>query len=310
MEAHSNIISWLPHGRGFAILDKQRFAGMILPRYFDGAKFTSFTRRLKRWDFVRVARGHEMGAYYNKNFMRNRPELVQNMTYQMDGKFEEGKKKKKKKQTEEEERKSEKSLPKMVRAQLNGESSRLASQDEDKKQQQLHVISAMPSPRVDAWHFTNPQDRPMPLPSMLIKRPKLATSHNKMNLTAGNSTKKNVNEATTIRQNENMKCFEDHATVAESTLLSGEHLYVGTSNDISKSRAIDNQSESMLAGSILSHEVTGRGSSSGSVSTPGNSNIHNATGRRPVLMSQNDEEEFAGYLIMKMKNYKGAQHHK
>eukprot|EP00585_Thalassiosira_rotula_P017815 CAMPEP_0196213468 /NCGR_PEP_ID=MMETSP0912-20130531/24721_1 /TAXON_ID=49265 /ORGANISM="Thalassiosira rotula, Strain GSO102" /LENGTH=98 /DNA_ID=CAMNT_0041489757 /DNA_START=21 /DNA_END=317 /DNA_ORIENTATION=+ len=98
--------------------------------------------------------------------------------------------------------------------------------------------------------------------------------------------------------------------MAESTLLSGKYVDAGTSNDFSKSRAIDNQSESMLAGSILPHEVTGRGSRSGPASTPGNSNISNATGRRPVLMSRKEEEEFAGYLIMKMKNYKGAQHHK
>lgn len=66
LQENAHIISWLPHGHGFMIHDKQRFASMILPRYFDGAKFTSFTRRLKRWSFVRVPRGPELGAYYNK----------------------------------------------------------------------------------------------------------------------------------------------------------------------------------------------------------------------------------------------------
>merc|ERR1719291_594072 len=80
-ELHGHIISWLPHGQGFIIHDKTRFATNILPRYFDGAKFTSFTRRLKRWSFVRVPRGPELGAYYNKNFVRDRPELVQKMRY-------------------------------------------------------------------------------------------------------------------------------------------------------------------------------------------------------------------------------------
>ena len=89
-EEYTHIISWLPHGRGFTIHDKQRFSDIILPRYFDGAKFTSFTRRLKRWNFVRVPRGPEMGAYYNPNFIRGRPELVVEMRYKMDG-FDEAK---------------------------------------------------------------------------------------------------------------------------------------------------------------------------------------------------------------------------
>jgi hypothetical protein len=36
-----SICSWLPHGKGFMIHDKNTFAKEILPKYFDGAKFTS-----------------------------------------------------------------------------------------------------------------------------------------------------------------------------------------------------------------------------------------------------------------------------
>lgn len=94
-DRHGHIVSWLPHGQGFIIHDKQRFASQILPHYFDGAKFTSFTRRLKRWSYVRVPRGPELGAYYNKNFIRDRPELVQYMRYQNDQGVAEAKKEKK-----------------------------------------------------------------------------------------------------------------------------------------------------------------------------------------------------------------------
>jgi len=80
---YQDIISWLPHGQGFQIHEKQLFAKRILPDYFDGTKFTSFTRRLKRWSFVRVSRGPELGAYYNKNFIRDQPELVQRMRYRL-----------------------------------------------------------------------------------------------------------------------------------------------------------------------------------------------------------------------------------
>ena len=53
----------------------------VLTKHFDGAKFTSFTRRLKRWNFDRASRGPEMGSYYNKYFQRDDPELLQRMQY-------------------------------------------------------------------------------------------------------------------------------------------------------------------------------------------------------------------------------------
>ena len=80
-EEHGRIVSWLPHGKGFIIHDKDLFASLILPRYFDGAMFKSFTRRLKRWNFTCVSRGPELGAYYNDKFTRDHPELVQKMKY-------------------------------------------------------------------------------------------------------------------------------------------------------------------------------------------------------------------------------------
>jgi hypothetical protein len=91
MDEHAHIVSWLPHGRGFIIHDKQRFASYILPTYFDSAKYTSFTRRLKRWKFTRVPRGPEIGAYYNDNFVRDKPGLVQDMRYRVEGQADEAK---------------------------------------------------------------------------------------------------------------------------------------------------------------------------------------------------------------------------
>jgi len=59
----AHIVSWLPHGRGFVVHDRNVFAKRVLPRRFDNAKYASFARRLKRWNFERVARGPENGAY-------------------------------------------------------------------------------------------------------------------------------------------------------------------------------------------------------------------------------------------------------
>ena len=62
----TDIITWLPHGKGFIILQKRRFSMDVMPLYFKHSKFTSFTRKLNRWGFTRVSRGPEMGAYYHK----------------------------------------------------------------------------------------------------------------------------------------------------------------------------------------------------------------------------------------------------
>lgn len=62
----SDIATWLPHGKGFLILQKRKFALDVMPLYFKHSKFTSFTRKLNRWGFTRVSRGPEMGAYYHK----------------------------------------------------------------------------------------------------------------------------------------------------------------------------------------------------------------------------------------------------
>jgi HSF-type DNA-binding len=70
-KAYSDIISWLPHGRGFIIFRKKSFEQTILPKYFNKqSKYSSFTRKLNRWGFVRVTRGPETGAYYHANFKR------------------------------------------------------------------------------------------------------------------------------------------------------------------------------------------------------------------------------------------------
>ena len=68
-------VAWLPHGQGFLIHDRDRFDD-VLAKHFDGAKYASFARRLRRWKFERVARGSELGAYYHPDFRRDRPDLV------------------------------------------------------------------------------------------------------------------------------------------------------------------------------------------------------------------------------------------
>jgi hypothetical protein len=82
-EEHGDTISWLPHGRGFMIYKKKLFETKIMPKYFHkNSKYTSFTRKLNRWGFVRVTRGPEMGAYYHKFFKRGESRLCMQMSCQ------------------------------------------------------------------------------------------------------------------------------------------------------------------------------------------------------------------------------------
>jgi hypothetical protein len=77
---YEGIVSWLPGGKAFIITDKKRFASDILPKYFKQSQFTSFTRKLSRWKFVRVPRGPYIGAYYHKLFRRDHKVLCKIMT--------------------------------------------------------------------------------------------------------------------------------------------------------------------------------------------------------------------------------------
>jgi len=72
---NTDIIKWLPGGKGWIMMDKKRFAAEVLPVYFKQTQFTSFTRKLSRWKFIRVPKGPYMGAYYHKFFRRDRKYL-------------------------------------------------------------------------------------------------------------------------------------------------------------------------------------------------------------------------------------------
>jgi hypothetical protein len=52
-----------------------------MPKYFNKqTKFPSFTRKLNRWNFTRVTRGPEAGAYYHPLFQRENQQLCMQMT--------------------------------------------------------------------------------------------------------------------------------------------------------------------------------------------------------------------------------------
>jgi len=66
--SNHDAIIWLPHGKSFLIIDRQKFSTKVLPKYFRKTKYTSFTRKLNRWNFSRVTSGPDLGAYYHEFF--------------------------------------------------------------------------------------------------------------------------------------------------------------------------------------------------------------------------------------------------
>jgi len=61
-------------------LKPKQFVADILPTHFKSAKYSSFTRKLHRWGFMRHYRGEEAGAYYHELFVRDRLDMVEQMT--------------------------------------------------------------------------------------------------------------------------------------------------------------------------------------------------------------------------------------
>lgn len=79
-EEHAKIIAWLSNGESFCIYNKKEFTESVLPRYFKKSKFASFTRKLHRWQFIRISKGPKIGTYHHHLFKRDNVELCTKMT--------------------------------------------------------------------------------------------------------------------------------------------------------------------------------------------------------------------------------------
>jgi HSF-type DNA-binding len=80
---YESIICWTPSGKAFTIEKPKLFASEILPQHFKTAKYSSFTRKLHRWGFMRHYRGSETGSFFHKNFMKGRLDLIEKVTCYM-----------------------------------------------------------------------------------------------------------------------------------------------------------------------------------------------------------------------------------
>jgi hypothetical protein len=72
VEGNSHLASFLPHGRAFRVSNVRLFVRDILPRFFSGTKWSSFSRQLQLYGFLRIPSGVDEGAYYHPLFLRGR----------------------------------------------------------------------------------------------------------------------------------------------------------------------------------------------------------------------------------------------
>ena len=76
----SSIITWLPSGKSFCILNKDAFTRNVLPRYFKESLFESFSRRLKRWGYRKVyTTGQKQIVLTHDLFQKGRLDLCKMM---------------------------------------------------------------------------------------------------------------------------------------------------------------------------------------------------------------------------------------
>jgi hypothetical protein len=75
----TSVITWMPHGRSWKILDRESFANFALPRYFGHTNHASFVRIINAWGFRRVTKGPDRDTYYHELFLRGKPRLHERM---------------------------------------------------------------------------------------------------------------------------------------------------------------------------------------------------------------------------------------
>jgi len=61
-----DVISWLPHGRSWRILQQKAFEERVIPFYFRHGRYSSFARQVNGWGFRRVTHGSDYNSYYHE----------------------------------------------------------------------------------------------------------------------------------------------------------------------------------------------------------------------------------------------------
>ena len=79
----SHIITWMPHGRSWRVLEPKLFEEIVMPKYFaQQSKYSSFTRQVNGWGFNRITQGRDNKCYCHPLFKESMPHLTRKMKRQ------------------------------------------------------------------------------------------------------------------------------------------------------------------------------------------------------------------------------------
>ncbi|KAL7464938.1 hypothetical protein ACHAXS_005273 [Conticribra weissflogii] len=65
-DEHSNAVVWLTHGRAWKVVSMDALEREVLPKFFNHRRRESFRRQVDCWNFRRIVRGADAGAYYHE----------------------------------------------------------------------------------------------------------------------------------------------------------------------------------------------------------------------------------------------------
>ncbi|KAL7464712.1 hypothetical protein ACHAXS_005049 [Conticribra weissflogii] len=77
--ALADIMTWMPHGRSWKVIDRKAFCRYALPHYCEHSNYQSFVRIVNAWGFRRIIVGRDRDTYYHEMFLRGKPELHERM---------------------------------------------------------------------------------------------------------------------------------------------------------------------------------------------------------------------------------------
>ncbi|CAE7794609.1 HSF2 [Symbiodinium microadriaticum] len=72
----ADVVCWTERGLSFRVVDPEKFAEEVVPKYFRHTKMTSFQRQLNLYGFRRVTKGEDTGSYYHPKFQRGRRDFI------------------------------------------------------------------------------------------------------------------------------------------------------------------------------------------------------------------------------------------
>lgn len=78
----SDVVTWLPHGRSWKVLNTQEFEKRVIPMYFEFTNnhVSSFLREVESWGFRRLkGEGPDRDSYYHPRFLRGLPHLCKDL---------------------------------------------------------------------------------------------------------------------------------------------------------------------------------------------------------------------------------------